>query len=162
MRLSWLVRPVHVPHHNLFAIYKHLTICIHIFDYTYQWICGLADRQMLACGSLKAVISQSHKPDQGRVQSHNAGSGVGHFDRNGAPPLSLTTAGWVSQMWLVSGMSSEGICVKTHSVPVSCRVMLGRSSQRSQSLDCASLTRAMEMLLCALSKWPKTTHSFVA
>ena len=34
-----------------------------MFDYTYQWICGLDDIQMFACGSLQAVISQSHKLD---------------------------------------------------------------------------------------------------
>ena len=25
LRLSWLIRPVHIPHHNFFAIYQHLT-----------------------------------------------------------------------------------------------------------------------------------------
>ena len=35
-----------------FAKYKHLTIYTYIC-YTYQWICGLDDRQMLAWGSLQ-------------------------------------------------------------------------------------------------------------
>ena len=50
-------------HATIFLLNINIWLYIHIFDYTYQWICGLDDRQMLACGSLQAVISQSHKPD---------------------------------------------------------------------------------------------------
>ena len=40
-------------HATIFLLYINIWLYIHIFDYTYQWICGLDDRQMLACGSLQ-------------------------------------------------------------------------------------------------------------
>ena len=45
----------HTSHATRFAKYTYLTICI-------LQVCGLDDRQMLVCGSLQAVIAQSHKP----------------------------------------------------------------------------------------------------
>ena len=40
-------------HATIFLLNINIWLCIHIFDYTYQWICGSDDRQMLACGSLQ-------------------------------------------------------------------------------------------------------------
>ena len=40
-------------HATIVLLNINIWLCIHIFDYTYQWICGLDDRQMLACGSLQ-------------------------------------------------------------------------------------------------------------
>ena len=58
IRRSWLGGPVHVPRRKILAKYIHLTIYI-------LQVCGEDDRQMLVCGSLQAVIAQSHKPVRG-------------------------------------------------------------------------------------------------
>ena len=41
-------------HATVFLLYINIWLYIQIFDYTYQWICGLDDSQMLACGSLSS------------------------------------------------------------------------------------------------------------
>ena len=40
-------------HATIVLLNINIWLCIHIFDYTYQWICGSDDGQMLACGSLQ-------------------------------------------------------------------------------------------------------------
>ena len=55
---SWLGGPAHVPRRKILAKYilrLYLAICI-------RQVCGEDDGQMLARGSLQAVITQSHKP----------------------------------------------------------------------------------------------------